>query len=125
LPVVDSEGVLLGIVTVDDVLDVAEEEATEDFYKSAAVAPLERKYSDTPVSTLFRSRIGWLLILVVVNLISAGIIASFEATIEQIATLVLFMPLLIDSGGNTGSQSATVMIRSIATGDINLNQWFR
>lgn len=124
LPVVDSDGILLGIVTVDDVLDVAEEEATEDFYKSAAVAPLERKYSNSPIISLFRARVGWLLVLVGVNLISASIIASYEATLEQIAALVLFMPLLIGSGGNTGSQSATFMVRAIATGDLNLRQWF-
>lgn len=123
LPVVDSEGVLLGIVTVDDILDVAEEEATEDIQKGAAVAPLETRYSVASPSQLFRKRIGWLLVLIFVNLISAGVIARYEAFMVEFIALALFMPLVIASGGNCGAQSATLMVRAIATGDLELSDW--
>ncbi len=123
LPVVDSEGVLLGIVTVDDILDVAEEEATEDIQKGAAVAPLETRYSVASPAQLFRKRIGWLLVLIFVNLISASVISSYEAYVMEFITLALFMPLVIASGGNCGAQSATLMVRAIATGDLELSDW--
>ncbi len=123
LPVVDSEGVLLGIVTVDDILDVAEEEATEDIQKGAAVAPLQTRYSVASPSQLFRKRIGWLLVLIFVNLISAGVIARYEAFMVEFIALALFMPLVIASGGNCGAQSATLMVRAIATGDLELSDW--
>ncbi len=125
LPVVDSKGVLLGIVTVDDVLDVAEEEATEDFHKAAAMSPLKKPYHESRVWMLFRKRIGWLLLLIVINLVSSGIIEAYEATLESIIALAFFIPLLIDSGGNTGSQSATVMVRALATGEVKMREWFR
>jgi magnesium transporter len=123
LPVVDSDGVLLGIVTVDDILDVAEEEATEDIQKGAAVAPLETRYSVASPAQLFRKRIGWLLVLIFVNLISASVISSYEAFVMEFITLALFMPLVIASGGNCGAQSATLMVRAIATGDLELSDW--
>jgi len=123
--VVDSEGVLVGIVTVDDIMDVAEEEATEDFQKGVAVAPLETRYSAASPMQLFRKRIGWLLILIFVNLISAGVISSHEEYVREFITLALFMPLVIASGGNCGSQSATLMVRAIATGDLRLRDWFK
>ena len=123
LPVVDSEGVLLGIVTVDDILDVAEEEATEDIQKGAAVAPLETRYSVASPAQLFRKRIGWLLVLIFVNLISASVISSYEEFVMEFITLALFMPLVIASGGNCGAQSATLMVRAIATGDLELSDW--
>lgn len=125
LPVVDSVGVLLGIITSDDVLDVAEEEATEDFHRQAAVAPLKRSYWEVNIWTLFRSRIGWLAGLIVVNLLSSGVIAAFEEVLAAYVALAFFIPLIIDTGGNAGSQSAMLMIRSISTGDIRLNQWGR
>ncbi|MEX0778672.1 MAG: magnesium transporter [Balneolales bacterium] len=125
LPVVDSEGVLLGIVTVDDVLDVAQEEATEDFHKGAAVAPLKTSYRDATIFSLFSKRIPWLIILVFVNLISSGVIEAFEEVLASALALAFFIPLLIGSGGNTGAQSATLMVRAIAIGDIKLTQWFR
>ena len=123
LPVVDSEGVIVGIVTVDDIMDVAEEETTEDIQKGVAVAPLETKYSAAGPTQLFRKRIGWLLILIFVNLISAGVISSYEHYVKEFITLALFMPLVIASGGNCGSQSATLMVRAIATGDLALSDW--
>lgn len=125
LPVVDSEGVLVGIVTVDDIMDVAEEEVTEDIQKGAGMAPLETKYSAASPVQLFRKRIGWLLILIFVNLISAGVISSYEAYVMEFITLALFMPLVIASGGNCGAQSATLMVRAIATGDVELEDWFK
>lgn len=123
LPVVDSDGILLGIVTIDDLLDVAEEEATEDFHKGAAVAPLKTSYRETTIWELFGKRIYWLLILVFVNLISSGVIEAFEEVLASAIALAFFIPLLIDSGGNTGAQSATLMVRAIAIGDIELRQW--
>ncbi|MEX0680341.1 MAG: magnesium transporter [Balneolales bacterium] len=124
LPVVDSDGILLGIVTVDDLLDVAEEEATEDFHKGAAVAPLRTSYREASIWSLFSKRISWLMILVFVNLISSGVIEAFEEVLSSAIALAFFIPLLIDSGGNAGAQSATLMVRAIATGDIQLRQWF-
>ena len=125
LPVVDSDGVLVGIVTADDIMDVAQEEATEDFQKSAAVAPLEHKYSDSTVLGLFRKRIGWLLFLIFLNLVSSGVIAFFEKTLASAIALAFFMPLLIDSGGNAGSQAATLVVRGLATGDLRPSDWMR
>lgn len=125
LPVVDSEGVLVGIVTVDDIMDVAEEEVTEDFQKGVAVAPLETRYSAASLTQLFRKRIGWLLILIFVNLISAGVISNYEDYVKEFITLALFMPLVIASGGNCGAQSATLMVRAISIGDLEIGDWFK
>lgn len=125
LPVVDSDGVLLGIVTVDDVLDVAQEEATEDFHKGAAVAPLDAPYTLSSPWLLFQKRIPWLIVLIFVNLVSSGVIAAYEETLQAFIVLAFFIPLLIDSGGNTGAQSATLMVRALATGDIHLKRWAR
>lgn len=125
LPVVDSEGVLLGIVTVDDILDVAEEEATEDIQKGAAVSPLDMNYTAATSSVLFQKRIGWLVILIFVNLLSAAVISNYAEYLKTYVALVLFMPLIIASGGNTGAQSATLMVRAISTGDIKLDGWLR
>ncbi|MDD2599964.1 MAG: magnesium transporter [Kiritimatiellae bacterium] len=118
LPVVDADNVMLGIVTVDDILDISEEEATEDFHKGAAVRPLVRGYLNTNLMSLYRSRIPWLVTLVFVNLFSGAGIAHFETLIASSVTLVFFLPLLIDSGGNAGSQSATLVIRGLALGEV-------
>jgi len=125
LPVVDSGGVLVGIVTVDDVLDVAQEEATEDFHKAGAMRPLRTSYWEATKRVLFRARIGWLAALVLVNLVSSGVIAAYEEVLEAVVALAFFIPLIIDTGGNTGSQSATMMIRALSTGDVKPTQWFR
>lgn len=125
LPVVDSAGVLLGIVTIDDVLDVAEEEVTEDFHKTAAVTPLRSGYRETGVWPLYRKRIVWLLALILINLVSSTVISIYEEVLASAMVLTFFIPLLIDSGGNAGSQSATLMVRALATGDVKLAQWFR
>ncbi len=125
LPVVDSDGVLLGIVTVDDILDVAEEEATEDFHRVGSVAPLRTSLKEATVGYLYRRRILWLLALVVVNIFSGAGIAAFSDTIAASVALVFFLPLLIGSGGNAGAQSATLMVRALATGDVGMRDWLR
>lgn len=125
LPVLDSDGVLVGIVTVDDVLDVAEAEATEDFHKIGSVEPIQGSLREARIGVLYRRRVGWLLTLVFVNLLSGAAIASYEALIEQVVALVFFLPLLIASAGNAGSQAATLMIRALATGDVRAKDWLR
>jgi magnesium transporter len=125
LPVVDSDGVLVGIVTVDDVLDVQEEEATEDFHRSASVGKLKISLREAPLAVLYRARIGWLMVLVFMNIFSGAGIAAFEETLDAVIALAFFLPLLIDSGGNAGSQSATLMIRAMAVGDVRTGDWFR
>jgi len=125
VPVVDDDNVLLGIVTIDDILDVAREEATEDFHKFAAVSPLKESYRETGQLRLYRKRIGWLVILVGVNLISSGIIAVYEDTLQALFALAFFIPLLIDTGGNTGAQSATLMVRALATDDLSIKEWLQ
>jgi magnesium transporter len=124
LPVVDSAGVLVGIVTVDDVLDVAEEEATEHFHKLGSTLPVRMSLKDASISVLYRARIGWLMILVFMNIFSGAGIAHFEDTLEAMIALAFFLPLLIDSGGSAGSQAATLMVRAIAIGDVKLKDWF-
>ncbi len=123
LPVIDNDDLLLGIVTFDDMMDVAEEENTEDFHKfgafqDAIVNPLKAK-----VSLLYKMRVLWLTALVFMNIPSGTIIESFEATLQQVAGLLLFLPLIIASGGNAGAQSATLMIRSLATGEVESKDW--
>jgi magnesium transporter len=124
LPVVDSQGVLIGIVTVDDLLDVAIEEATEDFHKVGSVGPIRTSLREAGIGMLYRRRIVWLLMLVFMNIFSGAGIAYFEDTIAAAVALVFFLPLLIDSGGNAGSQSATLMVRALATGDVHMRDWF-
>jgi len=124
LPVVDSEGVLVGIVTVDDVLDVAEQEATEDFHRVASVGPIRTSLREATIGFLYGRRIVWLMALVFMNIFSGAGIAYFEDTIAASVALVFFLPLLIDSGGNAGSQSATLMVRALATGDVQMGDWF-
>ncbi len=123
LPVVDSAGVLIGIVTADDVFDVLEEEVTEDIHRTASVSPLRGSYRRLNVFDLYRKRIGWLAILLFVNLISSGIIAAYEETLSAAIALAFFIPLLIATGGNTGSQSAMMMVRALVTDDVEVGQW--
>jgi len=125
LPVVDEEGVLLGIVTFDDIMEVAEDESSEDFHKfgafqSAISNPLKARVFD-----LYKNRVVWLLALVFMNIFSGAALASFEDVIQKFVGLVFFLPLLIDSGGNAGSQTATLMIRSLAMGDVKMADWGR
>jgi len=124
LPVTDRQGTLLGIVTVDDVMDVAQQEATEDFHKFGGAGAVSISLRDATPGLLYRKRIGWLIILVFVNLVSGLAIALFENAIETVIALVFFLPLIIASGGNAGSQSATLMVRALATGDVQMKDWF-
>jgi magnesium transporter len=123
VPVVDSTGVLVGIVTVDDVLDVAQDEATEDFHKAGSVGPILTSIRHASPAFLFQRRIGWLVVLVFVNIFSGAGIAYFEDTIAATVTLVVFLPLLIASAGNAGAQAATLVVRAMATGDVDLRNW--
>lgn len=125
LPVVDKEGRLVGIVTVDDVMDVMEEEATEDFEKMAAMAPSEKPYLKTGVFTLAKHRILWLLVLMISGMITGGILGQYEAAFAAMPLLVTFIPMLTDTGGNAGSQSSTLVIRGMAVGDIELRDFLR
>jgi magnesium transporter len=123
LPVVDSGGILLGLVTFDDVMDVAEEEATEDFHKTAAVTPLKASYQESSIKDLVGKRITWLIALVLISLFSAGIIAIYEETLQTVIVLAIFIPLLLGSGGNAGAQASTLMVRAIATSDVHIDEW--
>lgn len=125
IPVVDSDSTLIGIVTFDDIIDIAEEETTEDFHRSAAISDLDTSYRSAGLLQLIKSRAGWLIGLVLVNLASGGVIAAYEETLAAAITLAFFMPLLIATGGNTGSQSATLMIRAISIGELRLSHWFK
>jgi len=124
LPVVDNDGTLLGIVTVDDVLDVAEEESTEDFQKFGGTEGLDLSYTKTPLLELVRKRAGWLVILFVGELLTASAMGHFENEIEKAVVLALFVPLVISSGGNSGSQAASLIIRSLALKELKLRNWW-
>ncbi|MDR0331574.1 MAG: magnesium transporter [Chitinispirillales bacterium] len=128
LPVVDSAGIILGIVTVDDLMDIAETHATEDFHRIGAVSVLSEDgaiddLKGAPVTLLYRRRIVWLVLLVFMSVFSGAALSFFEATIQAKVALVFFLTLLIGSGGNAGSQSATLMVRALATGDVKMKDW--
>lgn len=125
VPVVDSSNRLLGIVTYDDAMDVAEEEATEDMHLSASITPLEGGLLTSSIGKLYTSRITWLVLLVFANLVSGIGIAFFEDTIAAKVALVFFLPLLIGSGGNAGAQASTLMVRGLAVGDVKIADWTR
>lgn len=125
LPVTDSHGILLGMVTHDDVLDIAQEEATEDIHKLGAVRPLDDPYMEAGFLHMIRKRGAWLTVLFVGELLTANAMKHFEAEIAQAIVLVLFVPLIISSGGNSGSQAATLVIRAMALGEVSLRDWWR
>lgn len=124
LPIIDDEGRLVGIVTHDDAMDAASDEATDDFHKSGGVATMVGRLKDVSVSMLYKKRVFWLVFLVFGNLLSGLGISHFEDIIAANLVLVFFLPLLVDSGGNAGSQSATLMVRALATGDVVMRDWF-
>ncbi len=124
LPVVDNSGILLGIVTVDDVLDVAEEEATEDIHKLSAIEALEEPYPDLPVTAIIKKRVPWLSLLLLGQSFTAIAMGFFEDQLLRVAALALFVPMLISSGGNSGSQAATLVVRAMALGEITLQDWW-
>lgn len=123
LPVTDHENRLVGIITVDDIMDVIDEEFTEDVHKMATVGELNTNILNASPLLLLKRRIPWLLILVFINIFSGAGIASFQETIQSVIALVFFLPLLIDSAGNAGAQSATLMIRAMALGDVGIEDW--
>jgi magnesium transporter len=125
LPVVDSNGVLLGIVTHDDLADVAQREATEDMQRMAAVAVLEEPFMSASVWQLFSKRAPWLALLFMSELLTSNAIGFFEEEIQRAAILAAFIPAIISSGGNSGSQAATLVIRSLGLKEIGLGDWFR
>lgn len=125
LPVVDKENRLVGIVTVDDAIDVILEEATEDIEKMAAILPSEKSYFKTNVFSTFRARIPWLLLLMISATFTGAIISSFEAKLTAVPALIAFIPMLMDTAGNCGSQSSVTVIRSISLGDIQFKDIFR
>ena len=125
LPVVDANGAMLGVVTVDDIMDVAEEENTEDFHKIGGVSAVGLSLRDASPALLYRKRIGWLVLLVFMNVFGGAGIAYFEATIEAVIALVFLLPLIVASGGNAGAQAATLMVRALATGDVQARDWLK
>ncbi len=118
VPVVDNEQRLVGIITIDDIVDVIEEETTEDIYKMAAVQPTDEEYINAGIFTLARKRIVWLLVLMVSATITQYIIRGYQETLETMVILALFIPMLMDTGGNAGAQASTLVIRSIVLGEV-------
>jgi magnesium transporter len=125
LPVTDSQGVLVGIITVDDVLDAAEEEATEDIQRLGGMEALEAPYLDSSIGEMMRKRVGWLTVLFVGQMFTATAMAYYEDAIAQAVFLSAFVPLIISSGGNSGSQATSLIIRALAVRDVSLADWWR
>ena len=125
LPVVDDNNILLGIVTIDDMLWVANEEFSEDMQKIGGTEALNEPYLDIPLLKLFRKRIGWLVVLFLGEMLTATAMGYFEDEIAKAVVLALFVPLIISSGGNSGSQASTLIIQAMAVGDVYLSDWWR
>jgi magnesium transporter len=125
LPVVSQSNKLLGIVTIDDVLWVAEEEYSEDIQKIGGTQALDEPYLDMPLFKLFRKRVGWLIVLFLGEMLTATAMGYFEGEIQKFVVLALFIPLIISSGGNTGSQASTLIIQAMAVGEITVGHWWR
>jgi len=124
LPVTDSQGVLIGIVTVDDILDVAEEEATEDIHKLGGSEALDEPYMEIGIPKMVRKRATWLVILFLSEMLTATAMGNFEHEIAKAVVLSIFVPLVISSGGNSGSQASTLIIRAMALGEVTLKDWW-
>jgi magnesium transporter len=125
LPIVDAEDRLVGILTVDDALQILEDAETEDAARSGGTEPLRRPYLATPVGSIVRARVVWLLVLALGATLTVQVIGAFQATLEQQVVLSLFIPLLIGTGGNTGNQAATTITRALALGDVRPNDVFK
>ena len=119
LPVVDEQGVLIGLITIDDLVDVLEDEATEDMQRLGGTVPLGRRYLDTPVLQVASKRVGWLLLLIVTGTLTATVMRSFESLLSAEVALAFFVPLVIGTGGNAGSQTTATIIRALAIGDVD------
>jgi magnesium transporter len=125
LPVVDSNGVLVGIVTIDDMLDVAEKEATEDIQKLGGMEALDEPYTTISMLRMIKKRAGWLVLLFLSEMFTSNAMAHFQDEIAKAVVLALFVPLMISSGGNSGSQATTLVIRAMAVAEIRLKDWWR
>ena len=125
MPVVDNEERLVGVITVDDVVDIMEEEATEDMEKMAAIVPSDKSYMKTGVFETFRKRIPWLLLLMVSATFTGAIIASFENALSACATLTVYIPMLMDTGGNAGGQASVTIIRGLSLNEITFQDIFK
>ncbi len=125
VPVVDEEGKLQGIITIDDVVDVMRKESTEDIHKMAAIMPHEEEYLDVSPWSMVQKRIGWLVVFLFLEMITGNVLRNYQTTIDAVVVLVFFIPLLIGTGGNAGTQSATLIIRGLATGELKPNRIFK
>lgn len=125
LPVLDSQGVLVGVVTVDDVLDLAEQQATDDIQRLGGVEALDAPYLRIALLTMIRKRAGWLAVLFLGEMLTATAMGYYEDEIAKAVVLALFVPLIISSGGNSGSQATSLIIRAMAVGDVQLRDWWR
>ncbi len=125
LPVTDSEGRLLGIVTVDDMLDVQEAETTEDIQMLGGTSALEDPYMDAPIWELVKKRVIWLVVLFIGGMLTATVITNFQVSLEKAVVLTIFMPLIISAGGNAGSQASTLIIRAMSLGEITPRDWLK
>lgn len=125
LPVVDENNVLLGIVTVDDILWIANEEYTEDIHKIGGTQALDEPYLDTSIFNLVKKRVGWLAILMLGEMLTATAMGFFEGQIHKATVLALFIPLIISCGGNSGSQASTLIIQAMALGEVTIKDWWR
>jgi len=125
IPVIDAEGHMKGIVTVDDIVDVVQAEATEDIQKLGGMEALDEPYLDIAFSRMFRRRAGWLSALFLGEMLTASAMAFFEDEIARALVLTLFVPLIISSGGNSGSQASTLVVRAMSLGEVRLVDWWR
>ncbi|SMB85163.1 magnesium transporter [Hymenobacter roseosalivarius DSM 11622] len=125
LPVTNDEGVLFGIVTIDDILDIREEEDTEDIQKLGGSQALDEPYLSIPLMGMVRKRAGWLVILLIGEMFTATAMGYFEEEIAKAVVLALFIPLIISAGGNAGSQATSLIIRAMSLGELNLSEWWR
>jgi magnesium transporter len=125
MPVVDNEHRIVGIITIDDIVDVIEAENTEDFEKMAALHPSDDEYLKTSIVKLARNRIVWLLLLMISATFTGGIIGYYQGLLDSAVVLAAFIPMLMDTGGNCGSQASTLIIRGMAVGEIELSSWYR
>ena len=125
LPVTDTTGILIGVVTVDDVLDVAERAATREIQKVGGSEALDEPYMDIALARMVKKRAGWLVVLFLGEMLTATAMGFFEKEIERAVVLALFVPLIISSGGNSGSQASTLVIRAMALGELRLRDWWR
>jgi magnesium transporter len=125
IPVVDGKGILRGVITVDDVIDVLTQEQTEDVQKLAGVEPLEASYFQTTFWTFIRKRATWLIILFVEEFFTGSALRHYDDVLQAVAKLSYYVPLLISTGGNSGSQSASLIIRGLAVGEVKTSDWWR